>query len=132
MFGTLPAYGLYCRHVDGLTLRDVEVRWADEDHRPVLVCDDVTDLQVIGLKGQLLPADRLPLVTLHDVTDATFRGCQPPADARTFLQLTGATDRINVISCDLTRVRPAYTSGPDVPKNAVRFAGNIRPGSTPK
>jgi polygalacturonase len=41
MFGALPAYGLYARHVRGLTLRDVRLLAETPDGRPALVTDDV-------------------------------------------------------------------------------------------
>jgi hypothetical protein len=41
MFGPLPASGLYARHVDGLMLRNVQLRTAVFDARPPLVLDDV-------------------------------------------------------------------------------------------
>ena len=40
MFGTLPAYGLFVRHVKGLRLRDVELTTAAPDARPPTVFDD--------------------------------------------------------------------------------------------
>ncbi|MBI4893945.1 MAG: hypothetical protein HY821_25230 [Acidobacteria bacterium] len=46
MFGTLPAYGLYCRHVRGLRMRDVELVAAAADARPALVCEDVEGLRI--------------------------------------------------------------------------------------
>lgn len=46
MFGELPAWGLFVRHVDGLTLDNVRMRCTAPDYRPVLVAtDDVTDLR---------------------------------------------------------------------------------------
>lgn len=44
MFGELPASGLYVRHVDGLTLRNVRMRTEKADERPAIVVDDVTDV----------------------------------------------------------------------------------------
>ena len=41
MFGSLPASGLYARHVDGLALRNVQLRTDQPDARPPLVLDDV-------------------------------------------------------------------------------------------
>lgn len=49
MFGTLPAYGLYCRHVSGLHLDGVDLSVDGNDHRPGLVCDDVDALRVRDL-----------------------------------------------------------------------------------
>jgi polygalacturonase len=42
-FGTIPAWGLWARHVKNLTLDRVEFRAAQEDRRPVVILDDVTD-----------------------------------------------------------------------------------------
>jgi hypothetical protein len=40
----LPAYGFYCRHIEGLELLDVEITKVVEDQRPALILDDVADL----------------------------------------------------------------------------------------
>jgi polygalacturonase len=45
----LPAWGLYCRHVDGLTMRDVDLRLAARDAREPIVCDDVQRLRQDGV-----------------------------------------------------------------------------------
>lgn len=40
MFGELPAWGFYVRHVRGLTFRNVRLSLKDEDFRPAFVFDD--------------------------------------------------------------------------------------------
>ncbi len=49
MFGVLPAYGFYCRHVVGLKLRDVQLRTLQPDLRHALLCDDVKRLVLDGI-----------------------------------------------------------------------------------
>jgi polygalacturonase len=44
MFGPLPAFGLYARHVRGLSLSHVRLRTMKHDARPSLVLEDVTQL----------------------------------------------------------------------------------------
>ena len=44
MFGELPAWGFYVRHVDGLKMKNVTVRIKDPDYRPAFVFDDVNEL----------------------------------------------------------------------------------------
>jgi hypothetical protein len=51
MFGMLPAYGLYCRHARGLSLRNVRTSVTGGDPRPALVCDDVKELELKGFIG---------------------------------------------------------------------------------
>jgi polygalacturonase len=45
MFGALPAYGFYFRHVRDLRLRNVQLRTSQPDPRPAMLCDDVEGLQ---------------------------------------------------------------------------------------
>ncbi|WP_161554862.1 glycoside hydrolase family 28 protein [Ereboglobus luteus] len=40
-FGVCPAYGLYLRHIDGLTVRNNRIRSANTDVRPPVVLEDV-------------------------------------------------------------------------------------------
>jgi polygalacturonase len=46
MFGELPAWGLYVRHVDGLRMSGVTLRHQQADKRPPLVFDDVRRLVI--------------------------------------------------------------------------------------
>jgi polygalacturonase len=43
MFGTLPAYGFYVRHVRGLNMKDINLTIEQEDGRPAFLLDDVHD-----------------------------------------------------------------------------------------
>ena len=49
MFGDLPAYGFYCRHVKGLRFSNVRLGTATSDQRHAIVCDDVENLALDGL-----------------------------------------------------------------------------------
>ena len=44
MWKELPAWGLYLRHADSITLDNVTLRVQDEDYRPAIVADDVNGL----------------------------------------------------------------------------------------
>ena len=46
----LPAYGLYLRHVDCLTLDNVNLRLASPDCRPAIYREDVRNLEVKNRK----------------------------------------------------------------------------------
>ena len=55
MFGELPSWGFYVRHVKGITFRRVQLSLRDTDFRPAFVFDDVTDLTM----EMVYPADDL-------------------------------------------------------------------------
>jgi polygalacturonase len=62
MFGDLPATGLFARHVRGLTLSNVEVQVARPDPRPALWLQDVSDIDLFGLRlpdGPAFTLDRV-------------------------------------------------------------------------
>ena len=44
MFGELPAWGLYLRHIRHITLDDVQLSLAADDFRPAIVEEDVEDM----------------------------------------------------------------------------------------
>lgn len=46
MFGELPTWGLYVRHVDGLKMHNVRLALQTPDYRPALVADDTRGLAV--------------------------------------------------------------------------------------
>jgi hypothetical protein len=103
MFGPLPAYGLYARHVEGVALSDFHTRWDKQDLRPALIFDDVKDLTVDGFRSDTV-AGASPVMWFNQVIDAMVRGARPAA-AKTFLRVSGAGSKgIVLTGNDLTRV----------------------------
>ena len=49
MFGELPVWGLYLRHAEGVTLKNVRLTLRQDDYRPALAADDVKGLTLDGL-----------------------------------------------------------------------------------
>ena len=47
-YGVLPAYGIYARHVDGLVLNNIDLKFSYEDTRPAVVLDDVSNVSIDG------------------------------------------------------------------------------------
>ncbi len=101
MFGILPAYGLYCRHVSGLTLRDIRVCCEKPDRRPAAVFDDVQDLLLNGLRAQSTPDARV-LITMSRVQRALITGCLAPTETSVFARVEQGCERISLIGNDLT------------------------------
>jgi hypothetical protein len=125
MFGRLPAYGLYCRHVKGLRLRDLEFQAVEAEARPAVVCDDVSDLEIAGLRSASVSSGQ-PVVKLAQVQGAWLRGCQAPAGTKTFLQVQGdKTARVALTHSNLSGAGQSVEQGPDVPKDAVTIASNV-------
>ena len=50
--GTMPAYGVFARHVRDLELANVRLGFENEDLRPAIVCVDVNGLEIDNFKAQ--------------------------------------------------------------------------------
>lgn len=91
MFGTLPAYAVYLRHVKGVTFEDVAVESATADMRPALVADDVEDLELSNVRAG--GSSELALMRLRDARHVYLHGCRPLDDVAVFLSVQGDRSR---------------------------------------
>ncbi len=124
MFGRLPASGFYVRHARGVRLRDVEFRSPGGEARPVVVCEDVRDLDVDNLRATPVSGGGA-IVKLMKTTDARIRNSVAPTGTGTFVEVRGAgNERITLMGNDLTGVGKAvaYEGGAG---EVVRVAGNL-------
>ncbi len=64
-WGILPAYGLFVKHVDGLTLRNVRISCKVPDERHVCVFDDAEDILIDGLETDSLSSTEPVAVITH-------------------------------------------------------------------
>ena len=92
MFGTLPAYGFYVRHVKGITFNDVRFNLASGDKRPAMVCDDVTGLDIQSLKVQA-DADAAASIRLINSKEVSINNSGLPGDNATFLNVEGTESK---------------------------------------
>jgi len=67
MFGELPAWGFYVRHVEGLTLKNIKLEIKAPDYRPAMVLDDVRNLvmKAITIQGDIKPKHVILYKTEH-------------------------------------------------------------------
>jgi hypothetical protein len=137
MFGTLPAYGLYCRHVKNLALSQVQLLCSDQFTRlpltgkrrnsypywqtphtklertttdnpgTALVAEDVLGFDIDSLQAQA-GAKTDPVLQFINVRDVFVHGCRAPAKTYVYLELRGkATDGIRFEANDMDQARKA-------------------------
>jgi len=92
IFGRLPAYGFYVRHVQRLRLRGLELVAEKGDARPAIVCDEVDDLVLEDLEASA-PTGQRAVVVLKNVGRAWLHGCRAPEGSDCFLQVDGPSSR---------------------------------------
>ena len=118
MFGVLPAYGFYARHVEGLTMHNVRVRWETEDARPAMVFDDAREVNLDAFQTSTVSGDA-PLIRLHNVVGAFIQSARVPPTAKLLVQLTGADSREIKIGDGFLRGAKPIKAGREVPASAI-------------
>ncbi|MCX5646054.1 MAG: glycoside hydrolase family 28 protein [Phycisphaerae bacterium] len=124
MFGKLPAYGMYCRHVDGVKLTNVQLQLAGADKRHAVVLEDVTGAGLDGVDAACSSAAASSL-RLTEVRDVLIRGCRPRPGTDVFLEVQGPrTDGVTLAGNDFRGVRKVIEADAGVPQAAVAQIAN--------
>ena len=69
MFGELPSWGFYVRHVNGIELKNIKLILEKEDFRPAFVFDDVKNLT---MKAIDIPSDKINQIIFKDVSSSNL------------------------------------------------------------
>jgi polygalacturonase len=80
MFGEIPAYGFFIRHVRGLEMSGINVSYLKDDARAPFVISDAKSLEFRNLKAQR--GSGVPAFILKDVNDFSIRDSYPLTDVR--------------------------------------------------
>jgi len=80
MFGELPAYGFFIRHVKGIEMRDVEVSYRKDDARPPFVLNDVSGAEFFHIRAQR--GQDVPSFLLKKIENFNLQQSWPLPDSR--------------------------------------------------
>jgi len=111
MFGKLPAYGFFIRHAENLSVRDIFLSFGQDDARPVIVCDDVQELDIINVKAKTSPATSA-YIYLRNVNDARIIDNKPLGPTGTFIKLIGENADLHLSGNDFSQVKDKKLPGP--------------------
>ena len=79
MFGELPAWGFYVRHVEGLEMKNIKLNIKEDDYRAAMIFDDVRKLKLVDLK---IPSSKIPVIVLNQVSDHSLQKLSLPVDQK--------------------------------------------------
>src|SRR6266480_250212 len=80
MFGEIPAYGFFIRHVRGLEMSDVAVTYLKDDARPAFILSDAKAVDLRNIKAR--HGQGLASFILTDVEDFALQQSQPLPDTK--------------------------------------------------
>jgi polygalacturonase len=114
---SLPAYGLYCRHVRRLSLNRISLRTLRPDSRSAFFADDADGLEVSNLNGM---ATSNPLIEFRNVRQARIRETRSSGNAQVLLRISGSETQDIAVAPDQEE-RPLVLIGPGISANAWRL-----------
>lgn len=114
MFGySLPAYGLYVRHVKNLSLENFHFQLLSPDARPGIILDDCHDV-LLDKFDMDTPEKDQPLIRCIQSTNVTISGYRSPRSIPLFIRVEGEhSANIKLINNDLSLVNQLaeFTAG---------------------
>ena len=78
MYGTLPGWGFFIRHVKGIEVNDVAIHYIQKDERPAFYLNDVQDADFNHVKGAV--GKGVYNFELKNVADLRLHNCQSLPD----------------------------------------------------
>jgi len=113
---TIPAYGVWARHVKGLKLKNITFQIKNNDLRPVFICEDGKDIEVTGWN---IPATTgaQSIIRLENVEEATVSNNDVKGKADVFVKVEGVNSKA-------IRVMKNKTKGI---KKIIDQSGSIKP-----
>ena len=76
MFGELPSWGLYLRHVDGIKLSNVKMSFKQDDFRPAIVADDAKNITIQQIS--IPTAKELPVIYINNSKNLNLKNIEMP------------------------------------------------------
>jgi len=126
MFGTLPAYGFFCRHVKGLKFQNLRLDTSASDYRHAIVFDDVNDAVIDSLDAPFA-AGGAGMIRCTNSRNVFVRNCRPRKGTELFLDLHGSqTEHILMMSNDFSNVNQISFLSDNVSESALVLQANNR------
>jgi len=121
--GNLPAYGFFVRHVDGITFRDVDLSYNEEEGRPAMLFNDVQNLKLLNFDAEIKENAKAQVI-LQNTTGVFVNGCSPKASS-SFLSIERNSKDINVLGNNLKGNKKPIIIDETIETKGLSIASNL-------
>ncbi|MDD4014476.1 MAG: glycosyl hydrolase family 28 protein [Petrimonas sp.] len=105
IYGTLPVYGFFCRHIQNLRFFNIDIEFKKDDIRPVLYCENVSKSTIVDFNANISPKADTYFV-FKNTEDVMIRGCRPSGSSKSFLHIIDNTSKnISLFNNDFSQVQ---------------------------
>jgi len=126
VFGySVPAYGMYVRHVKDLVLENFIFNLRAPDARPAVMLDDCHNIKLSNFDVDI-PTHNQPLIRLKQSTNVTISGYQSVTPLPSFLSVEGEQTRdVKLTGNDFSQVKEVVSFKDGCKDSAVKMKDNF-------
>lgn len=122
MWGLLPSYGFFIRHVENIKLNNIEIKLVNKDIRPAIFCDDVKSININSFFIKTLYKNE-NIISFNNVNLGIIQSSEINAKASTFLNVSGdGSNNIFVLNNTFSGIVNLVKNES---KNKIYIKGNI-------
>jgi polygalacturonase len=89
MFGKLPAYGFYIRHVKGISLNNIRLHYEGTEKRPAFILHNIENAELNGITAKI-DREASSFIKMESVKNSYVHGSKPIGNTKTFLHVIGS------------------------------------------
>ncbi len=105
MFGhSLPAYGFFIRHVEGLKMENVNLSLAQSDARSVIRMEDVSDIKIRNFSADN-PSSNVPFIEIREGNNIVVSETSARKEHSVFLSIDENSNDIILLNNDLSKFK---------------------------
>ena len=127
MYGMLPVYGFFCRHIRNLDFHNISIDNSNEDVRPALYCENVNGFTLADFNAGINTKAEAYAI-YKNVKNSLIRGCRPSGNSKVFLKVIDTeSENISLFANDLSGVEKVVEAL-DAIKGKIRVGENMIKG----
>ena len=120
MFNRLPSYGMFIRHVENITLNNVELYYKNEERRPALYLEDVKKGKILDLQTDI--DNSVSMIKTKNSQELYIKNPVPIDHCKSIIEISGKESRLILLSdVDKNKFKEMYKASKEVNKNTVRI-----------
>lgn len=122
-WGLLPSYGFYVKHVENISLNNIEVKYRETEQRPAFIFENVVGLRMSLIKAEC-DQNTKSIIKFNNVVDAAIFNSMAASPVENFLIVEGeASNNIRLIGNDFSNVNESVLNKANA---EIKLNGNIR------
>ena len=122
MFGNLPAFGMFIRHAENISLKNIEFHLESSDERPPLYLEDISRSDFIDIQADISPENAL--VVGHNIQEIFIAHPMPVSMCKSIINISGNQSKsINLSNVQKEKFKEIFEASTEVEIDEINIVG---------